>query len=305
MFRIQRLAVVSLLLSMVAVVGAAEKSGAVKTTKNPKDGAEMVLIPAGQFLMGTTTGEVDTQFVDTGLPVDWKKHAEDEAPRHPREVKAFYLYKYEVTNAQYRAFTAATKHRTPPHWKGADFLKGRADHPVVEVSWDDASAYCRWAGTQLPTEAQWEYAARGKSHRRLLVLGRKPGRVYPWGNKWDRKLSNNASLHAGKDLVNAETWNVWYKGKQKANYPLTTRGGSFPRSISPFGIHDMAGNAWEWCRDHQLEYQSKAKPTKSTLRARRGGSWANVALHIRSADRQGAPQDNLNIYTGFRCMKMP
>lgn len=272
------------------------------TVKNAKDGAEMILIPGGRFLMGSSRAEVDAQFRDTGLPVDWKKYTLDEEPRHTRTLEPFYLYKYEVTNGQYKAFIDAAGHRAPPHWKGKDYPADKGQHPVVEVSWDDAEAYCRWAGTKLPTEAQWEYAARGAEPAKD-----KPSRVFPWGDAWDRRLSNNASFNAGKELQNAEDWKTWYEGDQKSHFPLTSRGGSFPKSVSPFGVHDMAGNAWEWCAEIQAPYpdQKADDAPDKKLRARRGGSWANVALHIRSADRQPAPHDDLNIYTGFRCVKLP
>lgn len=288
-----------------------------ETNRNARDGAEMILIPAGRFLMGSTSEETDAQFVDTGLPVDWKKHALDEQPRHLEVVKPFYLYKYEVTNAQYQSFLKATGHRSPPHWKGKTLPKGKEKHPVVEVNWDDAKKYCDWAGTQLPTEIQWEYAARGgvrdkgviRSVLSLLSITPKvknPGRVFPWGDKWDRQLSNNSSLHAGRELQSAKDWDKWYKSDQKKNFPLTTPVGSFPKGVSPFGVHDMAGNAWEWCAGNQAPYKDSKSETKpKDFRARRGGSWANVALHIRSADRQGAPRGNLNIYTGFRCARKP
>lgn len=267
---------------------------------NEKDGAEMVLIPAGSFLMGTIAGEVDADFRETGLPEDWKEHTQDEQPRHRQTLKSYYLYKYEVTNAQYQAFTDATGHRTPPHWKGKDHPAGKANHPVVEVSWDDAHAYCQWAGTRLPTEAEWEYAARGPG-----AAPDKPSLAFPWGNNWDRTICNNSSFHAGKEIQNADDWGAWYNGDQSPNFPLTSEGGAFPKSVSPFGIHDMAGNAWEWCAEIQAPYPERkaADAEDKTKRARRGGSWANVALHIRAADRQGAAQDDLNIYTGFRCVK--
>jgi formylglycine-generating enzyme required for sulfatase activity/uncharacterized phosphosugar-binding protein len=267
-------------------------------TKNEKDGAEMIRIPGGQFLMGSTKSEVDAQFRDTGLPEDWKKHAQDEEPRHLRSVEPFYIYKFEVTNAQYKTFCDATGHEPPPYWKGTDYPADKGDHPVVEVSWDDAQAYCRWAGTRLPTEAEWEYAARGAE-----PAEGQPSRVFPWGDHWDRTLSNNASLHASGEIQSAADWKEWYDGDQKANFPLTSRGGSFPKSVSPFGVQDMAGNAWEWCAEVQAPYpdQNPEDAPDKKLRARRGGSWANVALHIRSADRQPAAHDDRNIYTGFRC----
>ena len=290
------------LLVVVCSIQAEEKQKKLPTAKNKQDGAEMLLIPRGSFLMGTTAEEVDAQFRDTGLPNDWKKHTQDERPRHQRTVKAFYLYRYEVTNGQYKKFLDATSRKPPPHWKGKDYRKGQGKHPVVEVSWDDAQAYCRWAGTRLPTEAEWEYAARGAA-----PADGKPSRVFPWGNHWDRTISNNSSLHAGKELQNAKDWGKWYDGGNKSLYPLTSKVGSFPKAASPFGVHDMAGNAWEWCAEVQAPYpKQKAEDAKDKkMRARRGGSWANVALHIRSADRQPAAHDNLNIYTGFRCARTP
>ena len=135
----------------------------------------------------------------------------------------------------------------------------------------------------------------------------KPPRTFPWGNQWDRKLANSGSLHADREILSAEDWKAWYEGDQKAKFPLTSPVGSFPKSISPFGIHDLAGNAWEWCAEIQAPYPDRKAddaPDKK-LRSRRGGSWANVAMHLRSVDRQPAAQDDLNIYTGFRCAKLP
>ena len=290
------------LLAFACSIHAEENQNEPPAVTNAKDGAEMILIAGGSFLMGSTKPEIDAQFRDTGLPEEWKKHTLDEEPRHQRTIEAFYIYKYEVTNGQYKTFIDATGHKPPPYWNGKDYPTDQENHPVVPVSWDDATAYCRWAGTRLPSEAQWEYAARGPA-----PAGGGPSRVFPWGNSWDRRLSNNASLHAGRELNNAEDWKEWYEGDQKSLFPLTSRVGSFPKSVSPFGVHDMAGNAWEWCAEVQAPYPSQRveDAADKKLRARRGGSWANVALHIRSADRQGAAHDDLNIYTGFRCAKLP
>lgn len=270
------------------------------TETNPVDGAEMVLIPAGTLLMGSTPEEINAQFKDTGLPDEWKKHTQDEEPRHERTVDGFLIYKYEVTNAQYRKFIQATGRRAPPHWTSNGYPPEKGKHPVVEVSWDDAQAYCQWAGAQLPTEVQWEYAARGPSPG-----DGRPSRAFPWGDAWDRKLCNNGSLHADRELTSADAWKAWYDGDQTARYPLTTPVGSYPQSASPFGLHDLAGNAWEWCDNLPTAYpdQKAEDVADHKLRARRGGSWANVAMHIRSADRQPAARDDLNLYTGFRCVK--
>ena len=120
-------------------------------------------------------------------------------------------------------------------------------------------------------------------------------------------LAEESEKKTPPTVQNAEDWKKWYEGDQKSLFPLTSRVGSFPKSVSPFGVHDMAGNAWEWCAEIQAPYpdQRADEAQDQKLRARRGGSWANVALHLRSADRQGAPHDDLNIYTGFRCVKLP
>ena len=308
-YRVTCAAVVTLWLQAIVgsiPAGEQEKAAAearhAKTTLNAQDRAEMILIPEGRFWMGSTSDEVDAQFRDTGLPEDWKKYTQDEEPRHEKTLEPFYIYKYEVTNAQYKAFMDATGHRSPPHWNGNDYPADKGQHPVVEVSWDDAQAYCRWAGTQLPTEAQWEFAARGPE-----PANGQSSRCFPWGDTWDRRLCNNASLHADKEIQSAEDWKTWYEGDQKSPFPLTSPVGAFPKSVSPFGVHDLAGNAWEWCADIPSKYpdQRPEDAEDKTMRARRGGSWANVAMHIRSADRQPAAHDNLHIYTGFRCVKLP
>lgn len=288
------------ILASWSILSAGEDLPTVK--ENAKDKAEMILIPGGKFRMGSTKAEIDAQFRETGLPDDWKKYTQDEEPQHEKTLSPYYIYKYEVTNEQYQKFTAATGHRTPPHWKGKTFPAEKGRHPVVEVSWDDAKTYCEWAGMQLPSEAQWELAARG-----LPPKDGKPHRAFPWGDKWDRKLANSASLHADLEIRSAEDWKSWYEGDQKSKFPLTSAGGSYPKSVSPFGVHDLAGNAWEWCEEIQAPYPDQ-KPDDAPdkkLRARRGGSWANVATHLRSADRQPAAQDDLNLYTGFRCVKAP
>ena len=138
---------------------------------NDADGAEMVLIPAGQFLMGSPEGEGD----------DW------EHPQHTVFVDTFYMDKYEVTNAQYKQFVDATGHKVPRYW--GDEKYNQPDHPVVGISWYDAKAYCQWAGKRLSTEAEWEKAARGG-----LV-----GKKYPWGDDITHDYANYEGT-GGKDI---------------------------------------------------------------------------------------------------------
>jgi formylglycine-generating enzyme required for sulfatase activity len=169
---------------------------------------EMIPIPAGEFLMGSDPRKDEQAF-------------DDEQPQHTLYLPDYYLAKTPVTNAQYAAFVQATGHDQPEHWKGGKPPPGKEDHPVVNVSWDDALAYCRWlAGVtgkpyRLPGEAEWEKGARGTD-----------GRIYPWGNRWDATRCN--SQESGRDE--------------------TTPVGAFPAGASPYGLLDMAGNVWEWTR---------------------------------------------------------
>ena len=165
-----------------------------------RDGAPMVLVPAGEFLMGN--------------------EAEGDAPSHRVYLDALYIDRQEVTNARYLKFVEATRHRAPQHvvdpqydlWVGAALTPGVADLPVVNVDWSDADAYCRWAGKRLPTEAEWEKAARGTD-----------GRIFPWGNE----TPSFARLNFSRRWQGAHTLQ-----------PV----GNYEAGNSPYGVQDMAGN---------------------------------------------------------------
>ncbi len=250
--------------------------GAHTSTIIGKDGAEMVLIPAGDFQMGSNDSEAD----------------DDEKPVHTVYVDAFYMDKYEVTHAQFKAFVDANpqwrKDRLPDKYHDGDYLSEtgnswEGNYPVVSVSWYAAMAYAQWAGKRLPTEAEWEKAARGG-----LV-----GKKYPWGNT-------------------------------KANYSM---GGRYTKPVgrytpNGYGLYDMAGNVQEWCLDAYDSDFYRRSPRRNPLagemtrrevitnyrnvttsRVWRGGGWANPALYLRVADRDdGAPPD-ANGYVGFRCAR--
>lgn len=208
-----------------------------------KDGAPMVLIPAGEFEMGSNDGE------------------DDEKPVHTVYLDAFYMDKHEVTNEQYKKFMDATKYKAPRYWYLPNFCA--PNHPVVGISWDDANEYCRWAGKRLPTEAQWEKAARGG-------LG---GRKYPWGDE----ITHN----------NANYWGTGGKDKWEHTSPV----GSF--APNGHGLYDMAGNVWEWCADWYdgNYYVNSSKlnpmgPSSGSSRVLRGASWGNDdPFHIRVFSR--------------------
>ena len=210
--------------------------------------AGMVLVPAGPFIMGSNNG------------------GGDEQPVHTVNLDGFWIDQYEVTNIQWKVYAQAA---------GKAAKSGPNDYPVVYVSWYDARDYCAWAGKRLPTEAEWEKAARGTD-----------GRTYPWGEGI---------------------------GHDKANYlggpGRTAKVGSSPAGISPYGAHDMAGNVWEWVQDwYGSEYYSASPernpqgPLSSLRRVLRGGSWSS-SDGLRSSDRGGGGPSNWSNNIGFRCAK--
>ena len=229
----------------------------VRTKINPRDGARMVFIPAGAFLMGGTS-----------YP--------DEKPPHKVYLDGYWIYQTPVTVAQYRTFCEATKHEMPFLPEG----EGRGDHPIVNVTWSDAQAYCAWAGMSLPTEAQWEKAARGTD-----------GREYPWGNEWD------------KSRCQASRKDVFDGGS-------TVSVGSLASGASPYGVLDMEGNVAEWCADWYAETYYRSAPDKNptgpekgTDRVVRGSPWfGNLSFAYRAANRNMAdPHRGLDCL-GFRCV---
>ncbi len=244
--------------------------------------SEMVYIPAGSFLMGNNGNE------------RWSY--DDELPQHSVYLSDYWIGKYEVTRGEYRKFIDAGGYSNPAYWSSAGWdwkvSKSRTEplywaatqtwaagrtftqtesHPVVGVTYYEAEAYCAWAGGHLPTEAQWEKAARW--------TGSYPN-VYPWGNVWDNEKCNNMydNSPAGGGSYGCQT----------------APAGSYPLGASPYGLQDMAGNVWEWCRDwYSFSFYSVSPsedpqgPTSGGVRALRGASWKNYGLDSfeRCADR--------------------
>lgn len=262
----------------------------------------MVLVPPGEFVMGTPEGS-------DGLP--------DEHPERRVYLSGFYLDRYEITNLAYSAFVQATGHRAPVHsnpartlWEQNNPIPGIEDHPVVNVSWDDAVAYCRWAGKRLPTEAEWEKAARGTD-----------GRRYPWGNNWDLHVANSASFWAKRtiEFQSGADWDAFWINGEGARLSrehgikgevLTMPVGSFPQGASPYGALDLAGNAAEWVADwFDPNYYRGAPltdppgPVRGAIKAMRGGSWLKPAVSLRTSDRDWGTMDSRPSGTGFRCAK--
>jgi iron(II)-dependent oxidoreductase len=204
-----------------------------------------------------------------------RKAQADEKPQFRAHLKAYWIDKYEVTVTRYRKFCQETGHAMPnaPDWGWQD------NHPIVSVGWRDAAAYAKWAGKRLPTEAEWEKAARGTD-----------GRKYPWGDRWDASRCVNATNSPG--------------GTQPV--------GRHPSGASPYGALDMAGNVEEWCADwyDKKAYQRYAKgnlkpPSSGTHRVLRGGSWLPDfnPTSFRCAYRFPFYPDLPDIIDGFRCVR--
>lgn len=236
-----------------------------------------VLIPAGKFLMGTDLKTTDAA----------------SRPQHVVNLNAYRIDKYLVTNAQYARFIAATGHRPPSDWKNGKIQQGVLLYPVTLVNWYDASAYAKWAGKRLPTEAEWEKAARGTD-----------GRRWPWGNEMDPARLN-----------------TYYNVGSASNVTAYANG------VSPYGVFDMAGNVDEWVEDDFLPYkgtdaesdvfqgkvarvldaQDRALkiadmvPVNRQYKVLRGGSWKGDPFSTASYHRDFAWPNFASDFYGFRC----
>ena len=237
-----------------------------------KDGAPMVLIPAGAFTMGS----------NEGLPA--------ERPKHVVTLNAYAIDRYEVSMRLYRKFLQEAQRDAPPTWDD-EAAETVGDRPAVGVSWADASAYCTWAGKRLPTEAEWERGARGTD-----------GRRYPWGHM--QPFVDIANYNRGVWVSEAVTL-VSVAGGVEG---MSVRHGLKEGGRSPYGLHHMAGNAAEWVADwYDREYYAKspdknpAGPANGEKKVIRGGSWSDLPVALRASARVSAEPDFQDRTIGFRC----
>jgi len=236
-----------------------------------------VLIPAGKFRMGTNLKNADAS----------------SRPQHEVNLKAYRIDKYLVTNAQYARFIAATGHRAPSDWKNGKIQQGVLMYPVTLVNWYDASAYAKWAGKRLPTEPEWEKAARGTD-----------GRRWPWGNEMDPSRLNTYYNVGSANIVTA-----------------------YVNGVSPYGVYDMAGNVDEWVEDDFLPYKgtdaepdifkgkvarvlssedralklSDMVPVNRQYKVLRGGSWKGDPFSTATYHRDYSWPNFASDFYGFRC----
>jgi formylglycine-generating enzyme required for sulfatase activity len=233
-------------------------------------GLRFRLIPGGYYLLGSAVSEPG-------------RYADEDTPHRVR-VDAFYMAVTETTNAQYARFLQDTGHQPPLYWQDKNL--NAPNQPVVGVTWDDAVAYCRWLTQatrlphQLPTEAQWEAAARGGL----------TGRPYPWGAP---------GPEAGGQL----RANYRREGLAGEGERFTLPVGSFPPN--GFGLYDMAGNVAEWCRDQYVPVAASGPFKPGLLRLLKGGSWFSPARDLRCAARQSASPTYADGYIGFRVVRLP
>ena len=257
-----RFVTVSLLLSSASVQA---------MTSTGNDGAPMNRIPQGTSWMGSLEGEGSAY----------------EKPRHQVTLDAFYLDQYEVTVERYQEFLRATNLEIPEYWDQVNPARDR-NKPVVGISWHDAEAYCEWAGKRLPTEAEWEKAARGTDERQ-----------YPWGNV--PPSSNVANYN--------QSWTpeTVYRERLKP-------AGSYEEGKGPYGSYDMAGNVWEWVADWSDESDDHHRspqnpilnpkgPSTGKYKVLRGGSWNSRPTYLRSAHRVFSSPPNRTADEGVRCAK--
>jgi len=271
---------------------------------NPIDNGKMVYVPAGEFTLGLSEAQIRVWL--RKHPADKGEWFAKEQPHCRVTLQGYWMDKYEVTNSQYLRFVRATGRLAPTHWKEGQVPSGMGSFPVVNVSWYDAAAYAEWASERLPSELEWEKAARGTD-----------GRLFPWGNQWDAKKCRNLELITGKaisDLRQGVTafmrWADNHDSEREGPKPV----GSYPAGASPYGCQDMAGNAWEWCADWYDEsaYQGYAKgdltpPAAGTQKVWRGASWHwGNPWHFRCTCRSLANfPDTSNGPVGFRCSRGP
>lgn len=223
----------------------------------------MLRIPAGAFRMGS-----DDRLADEG-------------PQHTVQLGEYLIDQYEVTNLQYQAFIEATGRRAPDHFENRTYPPGKADHPVTFVTWFDARDYCAWAGKRLPTEQEWEKAARGAD-----------ARIFPWGDEFDIRAANTPVR--------------WARLGREGD---TTPVGAFPAGVSPYGLYDLSGNVWEWTASWYLPHPGNTTRSENfgqIYRVLKGGSWWDCSFYKCGIS---APTYNRSFFNarvknasfGFRC----
>jgi len=271
-----------------------------ETRVNPVDGAEMVFVPSGEFIMESNAGEIDEIWRKLNWNDEEKQFTKGEQPAHWVRVDGFWIYRNFVTVAQYRRFCIVTGHRMPDEpsygWKDVN--------PMVNVSWYDAKAYCKWAGGRLPYKAEWEYAARG-GNTGINNLNRT---IFVWGDSVPiiptANLADISFIQSG--YYNNPNFDI-FTGYDDG-YPTVSPVGAFP--ANGFGLFDMAGNVLEWCEDWYTEnyyldspVNNPRGPSNGKRRVLRGGAFDTTPAITRISRRLGNTPDSRHEEKGFRCVQ--
>lgn len=229
----------------------------------------MVVVPAGSFLMGSD-------------PQKDRAAGPQEFPQRRVHLDTFWIDRYEVSNVDYLRFVLGTGADWPKFWRETPFPEKVSLHPVINVSWYEADAYCQWAGKRLPSEAEWEKAARGEQ-----------APIFPWGDEPAGWIKSNIA-HSGS--------------KRGFKYPPLANVTRYDKGVSPYGVYQMAGNVSEWVSDwFDPEYYRRGVdvnpqgPDTGEMKVFRGGSWNEDPEVARSAGRNAGPPDRRSYLTGFRC----
>ncbi len=241
-----------------------------------RDGREMVLIPAGEFIMGTDRVDKENTHLKIGAV---KPLFLDQHPERKVHLEAYYIDRYEVTNAEYKQFIDDSGYNDlPANWVDGVFPEGMDNYPVTHISWDEALTYALWAGKRLPSEEQWEKAARGSA-----------GGLYPWGNEYFKGHAN-INLDGSRELA-----------------PI----GSYPKDKSPYGVFDMGGNVMEWTQDWYMAYPGNTRKDSrfgKKFKALKGSAFQKAGHYFMDAyrfafARTEADPDGYYENVGFRCVK--
>lgn len=291
----------------------------------------MVYLPGGRVDIGAPEDHLDMISGQQAYSRDWFA---DEAPQHIVTVSAVHIDRTPVTNSQFATFAAETGYVTAAEVRGAGLVYGsvcdsvygaaywtmqagacwrqpvpgvdavteRPDHPVVHVDHNDATAYARWAGKRLPTEAEWEYAAHGPAWR-----------PWPWGADWDADLANTAEYWVGRPIQGIDDWRSWWADWVAVNgsSPVTLPVGLFsPHGDSPLGVADMCGNVAEWTASPYHPYSPSrtydpafTAAMRHGYRVVRGGSWKHFRLQTRTTERIACVPYYSSFEIGFRCIR--
>jgi sulfatase modifying factor 1 len=265
---------------------------------NPIDGAETVEINSGEFMMGSDPDELDQIWRRLNWKIEWIQHTKNEQPAHRVRIDGFRMYRHNITVARYRQYCDKTGRSMPaaPRWGWND------NHPIVNVSWEDAKAYCSWAGGRLPSEAEWEYAARGGK----TGIGGRARTVFAWGDEYPKsRVANLAEQSFKKSSYYNPNFHLF--ADYDDGYPHTSPVGEFPPN--GYGLHDMAGNVLQWCEDwFDSEYYRRSPsanptgPASGQRRVLRGGAFDLPPEMARIARRLSNLPDIHHDEKGFRCI---